>query len=74
MSKTGGIEIDHGHVDLSTGIIEGNIELMLGQGWAGRHHSSERPQGYLNSIVFLMNHEEASKLRDWLSVAIDELK
>ncbi len=69
-----GFEIDHDHVDLSTSISSTGIELMLATGWSNRHINIERPQGYLNSIIFLLSRDEAINLRDWLNKAIEEVE
>jgi hypothetical protein len=67
------VEIDHGDADLSCGIHNGKIEIMIGEDWAGRDHGPDRPQGYMRSLFFGLTSEEATKLRDWLNYAISQV-
>lgn len=73
MTTYPGIEIERGDADLSAAVHDGKIEIGIGEDWAGRHHSEERPQGYLRYLDFKMDKVEATRLRDWLSGAIDQL-
>lgn len=61
-----GIEIDHGDADLSAGVHNGEIAIGIG-------HNFESPIGYEEYLGFSMTRDEAVRLRDWLSLAIERL-
>jgi hypothetical protein len=68
-----GIEIDHGGGDsvLSSAIHNGAIVIDIGEDFAGRDHGPEHPQGFQRYLDFAMTVDEARRLRDWLTRAIE---